>query len=290
MTREVTCVWPLGACLGEGPVWSAAEQAVWFVDIKRKQIHRFDAQTQQGRSWDAPHEPGFVLPVRGGGFVAGLKTGLHRFDPRSGEFTLIATVESPHLDNRLNDGYVDASGRLWFGSMHDPETQRTGVLYRFERDGTSVPCDTGYCVTNGPCVSPDGKTLYHVDTLGQVIYAFDLATDGALSNKRVFARIDQENVFPDGPSVDAEGCLWSGLFGGSGLVRFSPRGEVLERIQLPCANVTKAAFGGDDLRTLYITTAWTGLSNAQRNAQLLAGGLFSVRIDTPGLPQNAIHL
>jgi sugar lactone lactonase YvrE len=290
MTKEVACVWPVGACLGEGPVWSAAEQAVWFVDIKRKKIHRFDTRTEQGRSWDAPSEPGFVLPVRDGGFVAGLKTGLHRFDPRSGDFTLIATVEPAHLENRLNDGYVDANGRLWFGSMHDPETKRTGVLYRFERDGTCVPCDTDYCVTNGPCVSPDGETLYHIDTLGQVIYAFDLAKDGALSNKRVFARIDQENVYPDGPVVDAEGCIWCGLFGGWGLVRFSPRGEVLERIELPCANATKAAFGGDDLRTLYITTAWMGLSDAHRNAQLLAGGLFSVRTDTPGLPQNAVHL
>jgi xylono-1,5-lactonase len=290
MANEVTCVWPLGACLGEGPVWSAAEQAVWFVDIKRKQIHRFDTATQQGRSWSAPSEPGFVLPVQGGGFVAGLKTGLHRFDPRSGEFTLIATVEPAHLDNRLNDACVDASGRLWFGSMHDPETKSSGVLYRFERDGRCVPCDTGYVVTNGPAVSPDGKTLYHVDTLGQTLYAFDLAGDGSLSNKRVFAKIDQPNVYPDGPAVDADGCIWSGLFGGWGLVRFSPKGEMLERIEVPCANVTKAAFGGEDLRTLYITTAWVGLDDAQRNAQPEAGGLFSVRVATPGLPQHAVHL
>jgi sugar lactone lactonase YvrE len=263
---------------------------VWFVDIKRKQIHRFDAESNQGRSWNAPSEPGFVLPVRGGGFVAGLKNGLHRFDPRSGEFTLIATVEPAHLDNRLNDAYADASGRLWFGSMHDLETKNSGALYRFERDGTCVPCDSGYVVTNGPAVSPDGKTLYHVDTLNQTIYAFDLREDGSLSNKRVFAKIDQPNVYPDGPTVDVDGCVWSGLFGGWGLVRFSPKGEMLERIALPCANVTKAAFGGDDLRTLYVTTAWMGLDDSQRNAQPEAGGLFSVRVATAGLPQHAVHL
>jgi D-xylonolactonase len=290
MTNEPACIWPVGACLGEGPVWSAAEQAVWFVDIKGKQIHRFEPMTSQSRSWSAPSEPGFVLPVRGGGFVAGLKTGLHRFDPRSGEFTLIKTVEPPHLDNRLNDGFVDASGRLWFGSMHDPETASTGVLYRFERDGSCVPCDTGYCVTNGPAMSPDGKTLYHVDTLGQTIYAFDVAADGALAKKRVFARIDQPNVYPDGPVVDQEGFLWSGLFGGWGLLRFNPQGKVVDEIKLPCANVTKAAFGDDDLRTLYITTAWVGLSDVQRNEQPQAGALFSVRVDTPGLPQHAVHL
>ncbi len=288
--NEVTCVWPVGACLGEGPMWSAAERALWFVDIKGKQIHRFDPQTQQRRSFSAPSEPGFVLPVRGGGFVAGLKTGLHRFDPRSGDFTLIKTVEPPELDNRLNDGFVDAAGRLWFGSMHDGETAQSGVLYRFHRDGHCIPCDTGYCVTNGPAMSPDGKTLYHVDTLGQTIHAFDVAGDGTLSRKRVFARIERPNVYPDGPIVDRDGYLWSGLFGGWGLVRFDPQGKIVAQIELPCANVTKAAFGGDDLRTLYITTAWVGLEDAQRNAQPQAGGLFSVRVDTPGLPQHEVNL
>jgi sugar lactone lactonase YvrE len=122
------------------------------------------------------------------------------------------------------------------------------------------------------------------------LFAFDLAGDGTLSNKRVFARIDQPNVFPDGPIVDSEGCIWSGLFGGWALVRFSPTGKIIDEIKLPCANVTKAAFGGGDLRTLYITTAWVGLSDADRNAQPQAGALFSVRVDTPGLPQHAIHL
>jgi len=271
-------------------MWSAAEQAVWFVDIKGKQIFCFDPASQQGRSWSAPAEPGFLLPVRGGGFIAGLKTGLHRFDPRSGRFTLVKTVEPEHLDNRLNDGYVDSAGRLWFGSMHDPESVQSGVLYRLDRDGNCVPRDTGYCITNGPAMSPDGKTLYHVDTLRQTIYAFDVAGDGMLSNKRVFVRIERPNVYPDGPVVDQEGCLWSGLFGGWGVARYSPRGELIEEIELPCANATKAAFGGDDLRTLYITTAWKGLDEAQRNAQPQAGGLFSVRVDTPGLPQHEVDL
>jgi sugar lactone lactonase YvrE len=123
-----------------------------------------------------------------------------------------------------------------------------------------------------------------------VIYAFDLAQDGALSNKRVFARIEQPKVYPDGPVVDVEGCIWSGLFGGWGLARYSPAGTLIERIEVPCANVTKAAFGGDDLRTLFITTAWVGLSDADRNTQPQAGGLFSVRVATAGLPQYAVHL
>ncbi|MDB5454813.1 MAG: gnl, partial [Caulobacter sp.] len=268
----------------------AVEQALWFVDIKGERIHRFHPATGATRSWDAPAQPGFLAPVAGGGFIAGLKTGLHRFDPASGGFERLASVEDPALDNRLNDGFVDATGRLWFGSMHDLEETLTGALYRYDGAGAPVRIDAGYCITNGPAVSPDGQTLYHTDTLERVIWAFDLAADGSLSNKRLFVAVDRPGAYPDGPIVDAEGCVWTGLFGGWGLARYSPAGELLSRLELPVANVTKAAFGGPDLTTLYITTAWKGLDDAQRTAQPLAGGLFAARVDVPGLPQNEVRL
>jgi xylono-1,5-lactonase len=292
-THTPTCVWDLGAKLGEGPVWSAAEGAVWFVDIKGERVHRFVPATGEKTSWTAPAQPGFLAPIAsqdGGGFVAGLKTGLHRFDPASGVFDPLATVEDPALDNRLNDGFVDAQGRLWLGSMHDPEETKTGALYRMGPDGRPIRMDDGYCITNGPTVSPDGRTLYHTDTLERVIWAFDLAAGGALSNKRLFVAIDRPGAYPDGPIVDVEGCVWTGLFGGWGLARYSPAGELLSRIEMPVANVTKAAFGGPDLKTLYVTTAWKGLTDAQRVEQPLAGGLFAVDLDIPGLTQNEVRL
>lgn len=284
------CVWDVKAKLGEGPVWSAHEQAVWFVDIKGEQIHRYCAISGRTDSWAAPAQPGFVLPVSGGGFVAGLKTGLALFDPIEKTFASLATVEDPALDNRLNDGHVDAQGRLWFGSMHDPEETKSGALYRLGSDSSVVRMDDGYCITNGPAISPDGKTLYHTDTLERVIWTFDLAADGSLSNKRLFTPIERPGAYPDGPIVDAEGCVITGLFGGWGLARYSPKGELLGRIELPVANVTKACFGGPDLKTLYITTAWKGLSDEDRANQPLAGGLFAVGVDVPGLPQNEVRL
>jgi len=147
---------------------------------------------------------------------------------------------------------------------------------------------SGYVVTNGPAESPDGHTLYHTDTLAGIIYAFDRARAGSLSNKRVFVRFSPDEGYPDGPIVDAEGCLWTGLFGGWGLRRYSPRGELLQTLRLPCSAVTKAAFAGDDLRTLYITTAHVGLTAEERERQPLAGGLFRVTVDVPGLPQGTI--
>ncbi len=287
MTSAVECVWPVGAMLGEGPFWSADEQAVWFVDIKGRAIHRYHEPSGQTRSWSAPSDPGFIFPAQDGSLVCGLKTGLHRFDPKTGEFTLLERIEPHAPHNRLNDGYVDPDGYLWFGSMDDHERDATGALYQLMQRG-SESRDAGYVITNGPACSPDGRTLYHTDTLEKVIYAFDRTAAGDLSGKRVFCRIGENDGHPDGPGVDSQGVLWSGLYGGWGLNRYAPDGRLLGKLAVPCANVTKAAFGGEDLRTLYITTAWKGLSDEQRGQQKLAGGLFRVRVDVAGLPQGKI--
>jgi sugar lactone lactonase YvrE len=283
----IECVWPLGAQLGEGPFWSEAEQAVWFVDIKGRAIHRYHEPTGQTRSWSAPSEPGFVLPARDGSLVCGLRAGLHHFDPASGEFRLLQVVEPHAPHNRLNDGFVDAQGYLWFGSMDDNEREPTGALYQLVARGCRRR-DDGYVITNGPAASPDGHTLYHTDTLKKDIYAFARARDGALSDRRVFVHIGENDGHPDGPVVDSRGYLWSALYGGWGLNRYAPDGHLADTLRLPCANVTKAAFCGKDLRTLYITTATKGLTREQHAEQPLAGGLFRVRVEVAGLPQNKI--
>jgi xylono-1,5-lactonase len=286
---SVECIWPLAAQLGEGPFWSARENALWFVDIKGKRIHRCDENGQQQRSWDAPEEIGFVVPAIDNRMIAGMKSGLYSFDPNSGAFGLLTQVDSHRPGNRLNDACVDSAGRLWFGSMDNAETEPTGSLYRFDRDGLRR-CDEGYVITNGPAVCPASGTLYHVDTLQRVIYAFDLDDRGGIQNKRPFIRIETPGAYPDGPVVDSEGCVWIALFGGWGVQKYSPKGELLQTIKLPAANCTKVAFGGPDRRTLFMTTAWKGMSPQQRAEQPLAGGLFRMRVDTPGLPQHEVAL
>jgi len=284
---DVECVWPLGAVLGEGPLWSTAEQALWFVDIKAPAIHRYHPATGAQRSWAAPARVGFIALTHDGGMLAGLKTGLHRFNPETGNFTLLHVVEPHAPNNRLNDGFVDSEGFLWFGSMDDTEEEPSGALYQLGDEGC-IRRDPGYIVTNGPAESPDGRTLYHTDTLAGTIYAFDRARNGQLSNKRVFVHVPAGGGYPDGPIVDVEGCVWTGLFGGWGLKRYSPAGELLDEIRLPCSAVTKAAFAGDDLRTLYITTAHVALSPEERRQQPLAGGLFRARVSVPGLLQGTV--
>jgi sugar lactone lactonase YvrE len=285
MTPE--CVWPLEAKLGEGALWF--EDAFWFTDIRLKRIHRFDPASGAKRRWDAPSLIGFIAPISEGGFIAGMQSGLHRFDPASGAFTLITAVEPDKPGNRLNDGAVDTHGRLWFGSMEDAEVNATGALYCFDKGKLSV-ADRGYMVTNGPTFSPDGKTLYHTDTLKSEIYAFDCAADGSLSNKRLFVRIEDGAGYPDGPVVDAEGYVWTGLFGGWAVRRYSPAGELVQTVRFPVSCITKIAFGGPDLTDVYATTAWKSLGEAERAREPLAGGVFHFRSDVPGLPANRVLL
>jgi sugar lactone lactonase YvrE len=197
-------------------------------------------------------------------------------------------VEADQPGNRFNDGHVGADGALWFGSMDDAENRPSGALYRF--DGAAVArMDEGYIITNGPAVSPDGRTLYHTDTLDKRIHAFDLALDGGLSNKRLFVEL-RDGGYPDGMAVDAAGHLWVATFGGWRIDRFDAAGRKVGEVRFPCANVTKLAFGGDDLCTVYATTARKGLSAEELAAQPLAGGLFTFRVETPGLPQHLLRL
>jgi D-xylonolactonase len=280
---DATHVCKVGAELGEGPVWVERESALWFVDIKSRRAHRWHPGTGEHRFWAAPEQPGFIAPLHGGDFVVGLKTGLHRFDPQACEFVHLAHVE-PHLPaNRLNDACVSPEGALWFGSMHDPEADPSGALYRLDADGRCVSLDTGYVITNGPAFSPDGRVFYHTDTSNRTVYAFDRPQPHELAGKRVFVRIEEGAGWPDGTTVDQEGCVWIALWGGWGVRRYSPEGRLLATVRLPCAQVTKVAFGGRELRTAYVTTAWKGMTPEQRAAQPLAGDLFAFEAPAPGL-------
>lgn len=284
-----TCVWDLKATLGEGPIWSAEEQAVWFVDIKSHKVHRFHPASGETASFEAPDQVTFLAPRVGGGFVAGLKSGLHHFHPDSG-FAFLSQIEDADLNNRPNDATVDSEGRLWFGTMHDAEETPTGALYRLSAGGEPVRQDGEICITNGPCVSPDGRSFYHTDTLEKVIWEYDLGADGQLSNKRELFRVELEGVWPDGSVVDSEGYIWAALWGGHGAIRIAPHGELVDRITLPAINVTKPCFGGPDLKTVYFTTARKGLSDEQLAAFPLCGGLFALPVAVAGQPQYEVRL
>lgn len=280
---EPQAVCEVGADLGEGPVWDARDQALWFVDIKGKKVHRYDPNSRAHQAWDAPEFVCFLFPAKDGGFVAGLKSGLFRFDPGTGAFERIASVEADKPHNRLNDGAVDPAGRLWFGTMDNEEKEKSGAFYCFA-NGQVTPTGIGrMVVTNGPAVSPDGRTLYIVDTFARRIDQAEIRDDGSLGERRPFVTIEKGEGFPDGPTVDIEGCVWVGLYSGWQAQRFSPDGRLIGSVRFPAANVTKLAFGGKDLRTVFATTAQHLLTEEQKQKQPLAGHLFQFDCDVAGI-------
>jgi sugar lactone lactonase YvrE len=284
MGTEPKVVWELAAELGEGPVWVERDRALWFVDIKKHQLHRYDPANGERNSWQAPEQVGFILPAQRGGFVAGLQSGLHHFDERSGAFELIVEVEPDKPENRLNDGVVDPSGRLWFGTMDNEEKAKSGAFYCFANGELKPTGIDGIAITNGPAVSPDGQILYFVDTLKGTIEAADIGEDGSLGNRRPFARIDPKDGHPDGPTIDSNGYLWISLYAGWETLRYSPSGDLVERVRFPVANITKIAFGGGDLRTVYATTARQLMTPEAIAEQPQSGDLFEFRADVPGVP------
>jgi sugar lactone lactonase YvrE len=284
MGSEPRVVWELAAELGEGPVWVERDRALWFVDIKKQQVHRYDPASDERSSWTAPEQIGFVFPAERGGFVAGLQSGLFHFDERTGVFDLIVEVEADKPDNRLNDGVVDPSGRLWFGTMDNGEKAKSGAFYCFADGEVKRTGIDGIAITNGPAVSPDGRILYFVDTLKGTLEAADIRGDGTLGERRPFAKIDPKHGHPDGPTIDSEGCVWISLYAGWEARRYSPAGELVGQIRFPVANITKIAFGGDDLRSAYATTARHMLKPEDIAKQPQIGDLFEFRVDAPGVP------
>lgn len=276
---SVDCVWDVKALLGEGPAWDARAHCLWFVDIKAGALHRYDPTSRACATDQVGGNPSFVLPAAPAGLVIGNRDRLlHRVD--DGDVTELARVEMP-ADNRFNDATVDGGGRIWFGSMDDGETLPTGRVYRFDR-GLIAEAGGAAVITNGPAISGDGRWLYHVDSAARTIWRFDIADRAELRDGVVFAQLNPDEGNPDGVSLDTEDHLWVGLWGGWAARRYAPDGRVVDEIAFPCANVTKVAFGGTDLRTAYATTARIGLDPAAAVDQPLAGGLFAFPVDVPG--------
>lgn len=280
----------VGATLGEGPIWVAREAALWFVDIKDHRIHRFDPTTGVARNWSAPGQVGWIVPTHDGLFAVGLQSGVHHFDPADGSFTLLHAPEAHRPGNRLNDACVGPDGALWFGSMDDAEAEDSGRFYRLHRGNLKESRLPPVSITNGPALSPGGDILYHTDTLGRVIWQCRVDADGHTDEPTVFARIEDGAGYPDGPTVDAEGCVWTGLFAGWAVRRYDPQGKLMRQIDFPVANITKIAFGGDDLSTAYATTARKGLDMTALTQQPLAGDLFAFDPGVNGQPGHVANI
>ena len=276
------------AVLGESPVWSPDEAALYWVDINNPTVHRLDPTTGERRYWLIETETGSIGLAGPGRLVAGLRTGLHFLDLETGKIEKICDPEGEGRfnENRMNDGKVDRAGRFWVGTMNDPGHEPRGTLWRIGGDGIAEPTMGEIRIPNALCWSPDSSTMYFTDSYSHEIWAFDFdLEEGAFENKRVFAAVPEDEGVPDGATVDAEGFVWCAHMFGGKVSRFAPDGGVERTIELPVPQVTSCAFGGPDLATLYITTASLRMDRAALAEQPLAGALFAIDPGVRGLPE-----
>jgi xylono-1,5-lactonase len=274
--------------LGEGPVWDERAGTLYWVDVERGNLHQCKSDGSEPQVICVGERLGCVaLRDRHDGLIAGLehRIGFLALNPLSIE--TLAAPESEKISNRSNDGKCDPFGRFWLGTLEKAGQVASGWLYRIDPDGRVTRAAGPFICTNGPEISVDGKTLYCVDSYGKTIYRYALnKAAGELSDQRVFVRFEDPTWgLPDGLTTDREGCLWVAHWAGSRVSRFGPNGELLDVIALPVSQVTSCTFGGEELKTLFITSASIGLQTSEA-PESLAGALFAVDLDVGGVAAN----
>jgi len=290
--------------LGESPFWHPDEQLLYWVDIAGKKIHRSNVFMGTVESWAmaAPHElePGCIAPARSGGLVVALRDGIYRARTWGGALEKLADAAHDPRTTRFNDGKCDPLGRFWAGTIYEPRDAREAALYCLDGRAGHTPALVRMAgdatVGNGLAWSADSRTLYWADTTGHVIRAWDWdAAGNTLARQRVFRQFPPKPTGwqagmpgyggrPDGAAVDSQGNYWVAMYEGGRVLKLSPGGELLADIPTPVVCPTMVCFGGDDLQTLYLTTARHGRPAAELEVLPQSGCVFSMRVDVPGLP------
>lgn len=283
MSDTPICVAPTGCVLGEGPLWSPTEGFLWWVDIERAKLHRFNPKTGNARRYDLPLHASALAHWDGCILMAGdLEIGL--YDPATEAYEKKFEIDGDLSKTRINDGGVAPDGSFWFGTLDKPERSASGAYYRLGPDGIISNLDIApTVVTNTFQFSPDGTTFYTCDSAEQEMLTFKML-DNAPTERKHFASTFGLGGYPDGSAVDVEGYIWTCLWDGSCVVRFTPQGKVDRVVKVPAPRPTSCAFGGHDLQTLYITTARRDLTDWQFERAPLSGGLFAIDVDVPGQP------
>ena len=290
---DCRCVLPVAAGLAEGPCWWAEKQVLLWVDIEASRIGLFDPQTARNNFLHLPAHVGAVVPTSAGDLLLATATGFLRLDPSTEAVTLLSDPEADRPGNRFNDGKCDPWGRFWAGTMAYDFEPLAGALWRVNADFSCVRQRQGLTISNGLAWSQDRGTLYLIDSPTLNVLAFPLTNSGEIAGEpSICVHIPEDwDAVPDGMCIDAEGMLWIALFGGGCVTRWDPvSGQRLERLALPCRQVTSCCFGGPHLDQLFITTARREMDAAAIKAEPLAGGLFQADVGVKGVPADCFQV
>ncbi len=292
MSDNIQVAFDQPMAVGECPLWNPAEACLYWVDIDGFAIHRLHPASGAHNCWTMESEPSALALSAGGGLVVALRDGFAHFDTANGILTPIAAAPYDTAKVRFNDGRADAAGRFWVGTLYEPRDQQAAEMYVLEHGKVRLAWSGGMTNSNGLGFSPDRNWMYHADTAAHRIdrHAFDVAA-GEVAPPQPFQQFAADKAAPgyggrpDGAAVDSEGAYWCAMFEGGRLLRFSAAGALLREVKLPLRCPTMVAFGGDDLRTLYITSASHNRPAAELVQYPLTGCVLSLRVDAPGLPE-----
>ena len=281
--NAVVCVHEVHALLGEAPFWDVRDQALYWVDIYGRRIHRMHPASDTRAHWQMPDRVAAVVPRARGGLLVALARSLASFDPATGALHTLFSLDPTETGIRFNDSRTDASGRLWIGTMNEQDDAPTGKLLRFDASHECSVMETGIRISNSINFSPDDSLFYFTDTPERIIraYDFDLAA-GTIASRRDLLTVDGGTAMPDGSAVDVEGCVWNAQWDGSRVVRYAPDGSIRQIVEMPVSRPTSCVFGGPTLSTLYVTSSCIGLDQTEMRDQPLAGSLFAIDTDTSG--------
>ena len=288
--------------LGESPFWHPLEQQLYWVDIPGRLICRSNVFMGSVQTWAMPSEPGCIAPAQGGGLVIALRDGIYMARDWGAELRLLARLDYPTSTTRANDGKCDTLGRLWVGSYYEPRDLPLAALYCVDARRPEAVQVTQMAnesqVANGLAWSPDNRTLYWADTGAGMVHAWDWdASSNVMTGQRTFAQFPAKpqgehsglaryRGRPDGAAVDSAGNYWVAMYEGARVLQIAPDAEVLADIATPAQCPTMVCFGGDDLKTLYLTTAGQKRPAFELEIYPHAGCVFSLRVQVPGLPVN----
>jgi sugar lactone lactonase YvrE len=292
MTQTARLIFDSQCALGEGPIWHAGRQQLFFFDINEQTLYAVTADGEVADSWLFNETVAAAAIVDNDMLVLATDSGLKEFDIATGGMNRINEIERDNPRTRTNDSRVHPSGAFWIGTMdRTNEEAPIGAVYHY-RAGELTTLKSNIAIPNATCFSPDGRIAYWTDTPTKKIMqvATDPATGLPVGEWTLFADVSEGRGYPDGAVCDSEGYLWNAKWGGSCVVRHAPDGSIDRVIEVPVSQVTCPAFGGKDLKTLFITTANKNMSDEQLAAEKVAGGLFAIDVDVAGLPEATIIL
>lgn len=284
-TAEPKVVWKLNCILGEGTLWVKEHNSIYFVDIKKKKIHILNVKNKKRKVIKVNKQIGFIAHIKKNTFILGLEREIRIVNLKSKKVIKSIVIEEDLSNNRINDGKTDPKGRLWFGTMDNPERSiKNGSLYCLDKDLIIHKVDTGYFITNGPAFLNENN-FYHTDSRRRIIYKLKINKYLKIIKKEVFIKLNSKNGSPDGMTLDRNKNLWVATYGGAKLLVFNKNGKLKHTVKFPAKNITNCTFGGKNNTEIFVTTAKKSMNKSELQRYSFSGSLFSVKSNIKGLNQ-----